>query len=304
MEAEETYYSVLGVKKDASQDEIKKAFRKLSKKYHPDKNPDGEEQFKKINEAYSVLSDPNKRHLYDTTGSAKERVSPVGDPYSDYFSRFRNVTFSMMNLEHLNIHVNKYFKISDLMNGIEDTVTYSVSTSSLSESKVEQKTVKYSVNMSAKAYPLAIIGDKLGIIVRLRGGGSSQEIDGFDDVFQRRQHGIAKGDLFIRIIIDMEGLEITENSDLLQSVDVSLNDVLFSEELVLTNPFGKKYKITAINSPALSNIQVRVPEQGLVSAMGKRGSYIFRLNVIRPDLSKISEEKLTSLKELLRDLDK
>jgi DnaJ-class molecular chaperone len=302
--AEETYYSILGVKKDASQDEIKKAFRKLSKKYHPDKNPKGEEQFKKINEAYSVLSDPKKRQLYDTTGSAKERVSPVGDPYSDYFSQFRNVAFSMMNLEYLNIHVDRHFKISELMNGVEDTVTYSISKASLSESKVEEKTIKYSVNMSERGYPLAMIGNNIGIVVRVRGGGSSQEIDGFDDVFKRRHHGVATGDLFVRIIIDLEGLEITETSDLVQTVDVSVYDVLFTEELVLENPFGKKYKIKTINSPALSNIQVRVPEQGLVSAMGKRGSYIFRLNVTRPDISKLSEEKLALLKELLRDLDK
>ena len=59
------YYEVLGVSKDASDDEIKKAFRKLAIKYHPDKNRDdpkaAEEKFKEINEAYSVLSDKQKR---------------------------------------------------------------------------------------------------------------------------------------------------------------------------------------------------------------------------------------------------
>lgn len=62
------YYKVLGVDRDASQDEIKKAFRNLSKKYHPDKNPGdliAEEKFKEMNEAYSVLSDPRKRRGYD-----------------------------------------------------------------------------------------------------------------------------------------------------------------------------------------------------------------------------------------------
>lgn len=302
--AEETYYSILGVEKDASQSEIKKAFRKLSKKYHPDKNPKGEEQFKKINEAYSVLSDPKKRQLYDTTGSTKERVSQFGDSYDDYFSRFRNIAFSMMNLEHLNIHVNRHYKISELVNGIEDSVKYTITKSSLSNSSTEEKTVKYSVNMSERPYPLAMIGDKIGIIVRVRGGGSSQEIEGFNDITGRKQHGIANGDLFIRIIMDMEGLEITETSDLLQTVDLPLSEILFAEETVLTNPFGKKYKIKSINSPTLSNVQVRIPEQGLVSASGRRGSYIFRLNITRPDLSKLSDEKLALLKELLRDLDK
>ena len=66
------YYEVLGIEKGASEDEIKKAFRKLAKKYHPDVNkaPDAEEKFKEINEAYEVLSDPQKRATYDQFGFA------------------------------------------------------------------------------------------------------------------------------------------------------------------------------------------------------------------------------------------
>lgn len=65
------YYSVLGLKKDASADEIKKAYRKLARKHHPDLNPDDKEshqKFQQINEANEVLSDPEKRKKYDTYG--------------------------------------------------------------------------------------------------------------------------------------------------------------------------------------------------------------------------------------------
>mgnify|MGYP000799171525 CR=1 FL=1 len=61
------YYKILGVDKNASQDDIKKAFRKLARKYHPDLNPDNkeaEEKFKEVNEAYEVLSDANKKARY------------------------------------------------------------------------------------------------------------------------------------------------------------------------------------------------------------------------------------------------
>ena len=67
------YYKILGVNNDASQDEIKKAYRKLAIKYHPDRNPDNkeaEDKFKEIAEAYSVLSDENKRKEYDNPSSA------------------------------------------------------------------------------------------------------------------------------------------------------------------------------------------------------------------------------------------
>jgi DnaJ-class molecular chaperone len=67
------YYKALGVDKKASPEDIKKAFRKLAVKYHPDRNPDNkaaEDKFKEINEAYAVLSDPKKKEEYDTYGSS------------------------------------------------------------------------------------------------------------------------------------------------------------------------------------------------------------------------------------------
>lgn len=76
------YYSVLGVKRDASEDEIKKAFRKLARKYHPDVNPGdktAEARFKEMNEAYEVLSDSDKRKKYDQYGDQWQ--------YADQFAR-------------------------------------------------------------------------------------------------------------------------------------------------------------------------------------------------------------------------
>ena len=67
------YYKILGVEKGASQDEIKSAYRKLAKLYHPDLHPNDKEaasKFKEVNEAYEVLGDPNKRANYDEYGSA------------------------------------------------------------------------------------------------------------------------------------------------------------------------------------------------------------------------------------------
>ena len=83
MMAKKDYYEVLGVSRDADEKTIKKAFRKLAKKYHPDTNPDNaeaEKKFKEVNEAYDVLSDEKKRKLYDQYGSAafEEGFQPGG----------------------------------------------------------------------------------------------------------------------------------------------------------------------------------------------------------------------------------
>ena len=73
------HYETLGVGRDASQDDVRKAYRKLARKYHPDLNPgdkSAEERFKKVQEAYDVLSDPKKKTMYDQVGFYSENGMP------------------------------------------------------------------------------------------------------------------------------------------------------------------------------------------------------------------------------------
>src|ERR1700720_1005258 len=74
------YYEILGVKKSASADDVRKAFRKLARKYHPDVNPGdkaAEEKFKTLSEANEVLSDPKKRKIYDQVGFYSDNIDPA-----------------------------------------------------------------------------------------------------------------------------------------------------------------------------------------------------------------------------------
>ncbi|WP_234554509.1 DnaJ C-terminal domain-containing protein [Thermus caliditerrae] len=88
------YYAILGVPRNATQEEIKRAYKRLARQYHPDvnKSPEAEERFKEINEAYAVLSDPEKRKLYDTYGTATPPPPPPPGGYD--FSGFEVEDFS------------------------------------------------------------------------------------------------------------------------------------------------------------------------------------------------------------------
>jgi curved DNA-binding protein len=150
------YYAILGVKRDAPQDEIKKAYRRLARKYHPDisKEPDAEARFKDVGEAYEVLSDPEKRAAYDKIGSNWKAGQEFKPPpnwdagfqfsgggytgadfggFSDFFeelfgrgrftgSRQRSTTFRMQGE---NQYAKIVIRLEDAYHGSRQTVTLS-----------------------------------------------------------------------------------------------------------------------------------------------------------------------------------
>ena len=137
----EDYYSLLGVGKSASQADIKKAYRKLAVKYHPDKNPDNkeaEEKFKQISEAYQVLSDEDKKARYDRIGHDAYVSNGQGgfgnnqyvDPFEMFGSMFGNA-FGGGNRRQSSgprkgqdLHFNLQITLEEAYTGIEKSVKY------------------------------------------------------------------------------------------------------------------------------------------------------------------------------------
>ena len=122
------YYEALGISRDADESTIKKAYRKAAMKYHPDKNPgdsNAEEKFKAVNEAYSVLSDPEKKHAYDMYGKdgMNQRFQHPGnqnpfDVFNDMFGDFfGNQHHSRRVKKSSNIHIDLEVQLDDLVFG-------------------------------------------------------------------------------------------------------------------------------------------------------------------------------------------
>jgi molecular chaperone DnaJ len=97
MAAKQDYYDALGVNRNAGEDEVRKAYRRLARKYHPDLNPgdkSAEDHFKKVQEAYDVLSDPKKRQMYDQVGFYSDQGFAAGNNNQGYGMGFGGFDFS------------------------------------------------------------------------------------------------------------------------------------------------------------------------------------------------------------------
>ncbi len=127
-------YEVLGVSKNASQDELKKAYRKLVREVHPDRNPGSEERFKEVQGAYDVLSDPEKRKQYDRFGSADGQPGPgagttfdfgdfdLGDIFGGLFNRGGGRQQPQRGQRGNDVEVEVRVSFEDALRGVQTTV--------------------------------------------------------------------------------------------------------------------------------------------------------------------------------------
>lgn len=282
------YYEILGVKRNATADEIKKAYRKLAVKCHPDKNPGdkvAEEKFKEASNAYSVLSDPEKRKVYDVRGHAgvqgmgfegytnvedifanfndifgRAAYGGFGDAFGDVFGTHRQTTRNYRGRDH---RINLTIPFADAVLGTQKEI-----------------------NVQGKSITLKIPpGIKDGQSLRVRGQGESIGA------------GTA-GDLLVKISVQPHPSISRDGLDLVTDVKVPMTTAALggtARVQTLTGNVDLK-----IPSGAQPGQQLRIRGQGIVDPSGRNGDLRVRITVEIP--KSLTRKQKDLLKQLAKTL--
>lgn len=294
--AETDYYKILGVDKSASDGEIKKAYRKLAMKYHPDHAKDdksAEEKFKKISEAYAVLSDKEKRKQYDQFGSAgfHQRFSQEdifrGFDFADIFrefgfggttftsgrkggTRFSFGTggqfggFQQQQAQHKgsDLVYELHLTLAEIFSGTSKTISFQ------HKGRTEKITVKIPKGM--------ITGKKL----RLAGKGEPSP------------YGGPPGDLYIQSKLINDPIYRTEGYDLYMNVEVKLSETMLGTSISIPTLAGKELTLK-IPPGTKHKTKMRLSGHGLPHMQGKaRGDLYALINVKIPNKLTAEQKRL------------
>lgn len=286
-------YKTLEINEGASESEIKKAYRKLARQYHPDvnKDPSAEDKFKEINSAYEILSDKDKKRQYDQVGDGMFG----GQNFSD-FSRSHG-SHGSADLDDI---LRQMFSGGGGFGGfggssggfsggfggqqrqqpnldIETNVTIPFSVSILGGS--------HSVSVNGERFDIKIpAGVKSGEKMRVKGKGHAQ--------------GGVAGDLFLKIIVASNPEYIREEDDLVKSFDVPLFAALFGEKIAIQT-LEKEIKLK-VPQNTKNGQRFRVKEMGAMNRKTKvRGDLYLKANIVLPKVDDLDDDLVEIMKEKL-----
>ncbi len=295
------YYKVLGVDKNATQDQIKKAYRKLARKYHPDVNPNDEnakKKFQEINEAYEVLSDPEKREKYDKYGEnwkhadEFEKAGFQGKSGFGGFDGFEGFSYSGGDSQDF----------SDFFEFLFGGHSAGRSRSSRSHMKFRgqdfhaemelnltdvYKTHKRVINVNGKKIRITIpAGVEDGQTIKIKGYGGKGVNSG------------PKGDLYITFRILNNTNFRRKDADLYLDYDLDLYTAVLGGEVII-NTLGGKIKLK-VNPETQSGTKVRIKGKGMpiYKQDGVFGDLYITYQIKIP--TKLSDKEKELFKELAR----
>ncbi|AXP08300.1 J domain-containing protein [Campylobacter hepaticus] len=292
-------YQTLGVNKNASADEIKKAYRRLARKYHPDinKEKDAEEKFKEINAAYEILSDEKKRAQYDQYGDSmfggqsfhdfskstggvnlddilkdlfgggfggQTRTGFSGFSSKGFNSNFRG--FGGFEEENLDDNLELYIPFEKAVIGGEHSFNF------------KGQTIKFKIPHGIKE------GEKL----RIRSKG-------------KQGYNGTRGDLIIIVKIEQSPIYQREDDDLYQKVDIPLKTAFFGGKISIQTLKEEKKQATINIAPNAKNGQkIRLKGYGVQNRKNDiYGDMYLILNIVLPNTESFDEKFIQDLKEKL-----
>ena len=294
------YYAILGVSKTATDDELKKAFRKLAVKFHPDKNPDdkkGEEKFKEINEPYEVVSDPEKRKKYDRFGENWNRMDesqfdsrgrsrgssrPSGQHYQYYEGDFRDAfgegadysdLFSSFFREGSGAGPGGKMKGQDM----HGEITATIEEAHKGTARVfEVNREKIRIQLKPGAYD--------GLVIRLAGKGSPG------------RKGGTKGDLYLTIRVLPHAQYQREGDHIKQTITVDVFTAVLGGEKEISTLSGRiRTKIPAGTQPG-KMLRLKGKGMPVYNSPGLFGDLLLEIQVQVPD--KLTDEQKELFKKL------
>jgi len=266
-----SYYDTLGVEESATMEQIKKAYRKLSKQHHPDVNGGDDAKFKEIAEAYEHLSSDVKRAQYDAS-----RVNPFGNMggagfnfngnFSDMFDQFFGGDPRKARGQNHTVVAN----ISFLDAYLGKNLTFNINGETLS---IDLKP-----------------GVQNGMKFRLAGKGNLNPYN----------PSAGRGDLIVQIQIQQDPYYILNGNDIWMDVHLPWWDIITGIKVPITLPDGTVIKVPVEkNSQAGKVLRVKGKGFPIYNTLG-RGMLMIKLNAIYPNLNETALEKLDEIKEVLK----
>jgi len=293
------YYEILGVAKEADNDEIKRVFRRLARQYHPDLNPgnkEAEEKFKDIGEAYEVLSDPSKRSQYDQFSLFwKQRGFRGKAAKANRNNRANSDNVDLGEYEDFNSFVDQVLgrKTKESRVGTTSTVD-----------PFRPGTTKYSTTVSSRPSRrniearLTVPLEKAyeGGIERIRlEDGRSLEVSMPPGMFtgqtiRLREQGVGGGDLFLKITVSPHAYFQIEGNDIAVKLPITPSEAVLGNPVEVPTLDG----LVKMNLPAgvRSGQRLRLANKGYIDEQGRRGDQLVEIQIVIPKTISPQEKEL------------
>ncbi len=298
------YYAVLGVGRDASQADIKNAYRKLAKRYHPDKNPgdkEAEKKFRDVAEAHEVLSDPQKRSKYDQIGSDYQRYSTgqqaggYGDWYRQRGKTYRGNEYYTYSSDSEDVFEN-LGGFSDFFDAFFGGEAFSRRARRPTKGGDYATELHISLEEAMRGSTRTIAANGRTLRVRIAPGTTSGQRLRLRSQGAESPTGGPRGDLYITIQVDKHPHFEQRDSDLIHELDVDLYTAVLGGRRQVTTLEGKTLNVK-IPPRTNSGTLLRIPKQGLDKQDGSgRGNLLLRVRITIP--KSLSEEELAEFRRL------